>query len=37
MLDFLLCLIWFPIAVSKTYGFRSAKDVFTMTCTQPTV
>lgn len=32
MLDFLLCLIWLPIGVSRTYGFRSAKDVFTMTC-----
>jgi len=32
MLDFLLCLIWLPIGVSKTYGFRTAKDVFTMTC-----
>lgn len=32
MLDFLLTLIWLPIGVSKTYGFRSAKDVFTMTC-----
>ena len=32
MADFLLCLIWLPIGVSKTYGFRSAKDVFTMTC-----
>ncbi|KDR74511.1 hypothetical protein GALMADRAFT_227573 [Galerina marginata CBS 339.88] len=31
MLDFFLCLIWLPIGVSKTYGFRSAKDVFTMT------
>ncbi|KAJ7638435.1 amino acid transporter [Roridomyces roridus] len=31
MLDFFLCVIWLPIAVSKTYGFRSAKDVFTMT------
>lgn len=30
--DFLLCVIWLPIGVSKTYGFRSAKDVFTMTC-----
>jgi len=30
MLDFFLCLIWLPIGVSKTYGFRSAKDVFTM-------
>ena len=32
MLDFFLCLIWLPIGVSKTYGFRSAKDVFTMSC-----
>ncbi|KAG0695785.1 hypothetical protein DFH29DRAFT_1005150 [Suillus ampliporus] len=31
MLDFFLCLIWLPIGVSNTYGFRSAKDVFTMT------
>ncbi|KAI9448435.1 amino acid transporter [Lactarius indigo] len=31
MLDFFLCLIWLPIAVHNTYGFRSAKDVFTMT------
>ncbi|KAK7682739.1 hypothetical protein QCA50_014122 [Cerrena zonata] len=31
MIDFLLCVIWLPIGVSKTYGFRSAKDVFTMT------
>ncbi|KAK7031520.1 gamma-aminobutyric acid transporter [Favolaschia claudopus] len=31
MLDFFLCVIWLPIGVSKTYGFRSAKDVFTMT------
>lgn len=30
--DFLLVVIWLPIGVSKTYGFRSAKDVFTMTC-----
>jgi len=30
--DFLLCLIWLPIGVSRTYGFRSAKEVFTMTC-----
>jgi translation initiation factor 5B len=30
--DFLLCLIWLPIGVSKTYGFRSAKEVFTATC-----
>ena len=32
MLDFFLCLIWLPIGVSKTYGFRSAKEVFTQTC-----
>lgn len=32
MVDFLLCLIWLPIGVSKTYGFRSAQEVFTMTC-----
>ncbi|KAJ7867058.1 gamma-aminobutyric acid transporter [Mycena leptocephala] len=31
MLDFCLCVIWLPIGVSKTYGFRNAKDVFTMT------
>jgi translation initiation factor 5B len=30
MLDFLLNLIWLPIGVSRTYGFRSAKDVFTL-------
>lgn len=30
--DFLLCLIWLPIGVSKTYGFRTAKEVFTTTC-----
>jgi hypothetical protein len=33
MLDFFLCLIWLPIGVSKTYGFRSANEVFTMSCT----
>jgi len=32
MLDFFLCVIWLPIGVSKTYGFRDAKDVFTLTC-----
>lgn len=37
MLDFFLCVIWLPIGVSKTYGFRSAKDVFTMTCAWPDV
>lgn len=31
MADFLLCVIWLPIGVSKTYGFRDAKEVFTMT------
>lgn len=31
MLDFFLCLIWLPIGVSRTYGFRSASEVFTMT------
>ncbi|KAI0959235.1 hypothetical protein AcW1_004115 [Taiwanofungus camphoratus] len=31
MVDFLLCLIWLPIGVSRTYGFRTAKEVFTMT------
>ncbi|TDL29015.1 hypothetical protein BD410DRAFT_810858 [Rickenella mellea] len=31
MLDFFLCLIWLPIGVSRTYGFRTAKEVFTMT------
>jgi len=31
LLDFFLCVIWLPIGVSKTFGFRSAKDVFTMT------
>ena len=34
VVDFFLCLIWLPIGVSRTYGFRSAKDVFTMTCKQ---
>ncbi|KAI9507215.1 amino acid transporter [Russula earlei] len=31
MLDFFLCLIWLPIAVHNTYGFRSADFVFTST------
>ncbi|KAI0057772.1 amino acid transporter [Artomyces pyxidatus] len=30
-LDFLLCVIWLPIGVHNTYGFRSAKEVFTAT------
>ena len=29
--DFLLNIIWLPIAVSKTYGFQSAEYVFTQT------
>jgi translation initiation factor 5B len=37
MLDFFLCLIWLPIGVSNTYGFRSANDVFTMTCKKSTL
>jgi hypothetical protein len=36
MVDFLLCLIWLPIGVSRTYGFRSAKEVFTQTCERQT-
>ncbi|KIW06077.1 uncharacterized protein PV09_03248 [Verruconis gallopava] len=31
MLDFILNIIWLPIGVSKTYGFQSAKYVFTQT------
>ncbi|KZV62562.1 amino acid transporter [Peniophora sp. CONT] len=31
MVDFLLCVIWFPIAAHNSYGLRSAKDVFTQT------
>ncbi|KAG8218255.1 hypothetical protein J3R82DRAFT_3865 [Butyriboletus roseoflavus] len=31
MVDFFLCVIWLPIGVSRTYGFRSASDVFTLT------
>jgi amino acid transporter len=34
MVDFILNLIWLPIAVSKTYGFQSAKFVFTQTYNQ---
>ncbi|KXT01565.1 hypothetical protein AC578_6328 [Pseudocercospora eumusae] len=33
-LDFLLNIIWLPIAVSKTYGFQDAKYVFTYTTNQ---
>lgn len=31
LLDFFLNIIWLPIAVSKSYGFQSAKYVFTQT------
>ncbi|QRV72295.1 amino acid permease [Ceratobasidium sp. AG-Ba] len=31
ILDFLLCIIWLPIGVSRTYGFRSAHDAFLTT------
>ncbi|KAG8773930.1 hypothetical protein FRC12_002229 [Ceratobasidium sp. 428] len=31
ILDFLLCIIWLPIGVSRTYGFRSAHDAFMTT------
>ena len=31
LLDFLLNIIWLPIAVSKSYGFQDAKYVFTQT------
>ncbi|KDQ14211.1 hypothetical protein BOTBODRAFT_188092 [Botryobasidium botryosum FD-172 SS1] len=31
MIDFFLCLIWFPIGVSRTYGFRTAKEAFLTT------
>ncbi|KAG8718496.1 hypothetical protein FRC08_005140 [Ceratobasidium sp. 394] len=27
-LDFLLCVIWLPIGVNKTYGFRTASEAF---------
>jgi hypothetical protein len=30
--DFFLSLIWLPIGVSRTYGFRTAKEVFTSEC-----
>jgi translation initiation factor 5B len=32
LLDFLLCVIWFPIAAHNSYGLRTAKEVFTTTC-----
>jgi translation initiation factor 5B len=35
MLDFLLCVIWLPIGVSKTYGFRGTKEAFLTTCSFP--
>ncbi|KAL8279487.1 hypothetical protein RQP46_008049 [Phenoliferia psychrophenolica] len=28
-LDFFLSIVWLPIGVSRTYGFRTAKEVFT--------
>lgn len=31
VLDFVLNMIWLPIATSKTYGFRSAHDAFLTT------
>ncbi|KAJ2918206.1 hypothetical protein MD484_g2161, partial [Candolleomyces efflorescens] len=31
IVDMLLCMIWLPIGASRTYGIRSAKDVFTQT------
>jgi amino acid transporter len=34
MLDFILNMIWLPIAVSKSYGFQSAEYVFTATDNQ---
>ena len=34
MLDFFLNIIWLPIAVSRSYGFQSAKFVFTETTNQ---
>ncbi|KAE9965974.1 hypothetical protein BLS_007289 [Venturia inaequalis] len=34
MLDFFLNIIWLPIGVSKTYGFQSAKWVFTETANE---
>jgi amino acid transporter len=34
MLDFFLNIIWLPIGVSKTYGFQTAKWVFTETANE---
>ncbi|KDQ18634.1 hypothetical protein BOTBODRAFT_171439 [Botryobasidium botryosum FD-172 SS1] len=31
MLDFVLCLIWLPIGVSKTYGLRTSREAFLQT------
>ncbi|KDQ18631.1 hypothetical protein BOTBODRAFT_171436 [Botryobasidium botryosum FD-172 SS1] len=31
MLDFLLCLIWLPIRVSKSYGLRTSRQAFLQT------
>lgn len=30
--DFVLNLTWLPVRVHMTYGFRSAKEVFTSQC-----
>ncbi|KAG9027404.1 hypothetical protein FRB95_007806 [Tulasnella sp. JGI-2019a] len=35
LLDFFLCLIWLPIGVSRTYGFRTAQEAFLTTCASP--
>src|ERR1700722_13000619 len=32
LFDFFLNLVWFPIGVSRTYGFRTARDAFLITC-----
>ncbi|KAI0029390.1 amino acid transporter [Vararia minispora EC-137] len=31
LVDFFLCVIWFPIAANNSYGLRTAKEVFTTT------
>jgi len=31
LLDFILCVVWLPIGVSNTYGFRSAHEAFLTT------
>jgi hypothetical protein len=32
IVDMLLCMIWLPIGASRTYGLRTASEVFTQTC-----